>query len=148
MRVSTVNSATSLSFSRKNKQENYGNHPPITYDTHKVRNTLLCLAGIGVASVTYIALKDAGNNVIKSAYNSAKNTVKDIMPDPAVVSIGNKRDSAAVTRYYSVKSREKLVSLKERISNGEFQNLPEHALKNIEKQKNKLIKQCTQQITT
>ena len=147
MSVSAINSATSLSFSRRNKQEYYDNHPPITYDTHKVRNTLLCLAGLGLAGITIALVKDSGNNVVKSAYNSAKNTVKDIMPDPAVVSIGNKRDSAAVTRYYSVKSREKLVSLKDRIARGEFENLPEHARKSIEKQKNKLIKQCTQQIT-
>lgn len=147
MRVPAINSATSLSFSRRNKQDYYDYHPPITYDTHKVRNTLLCLAGLGLAGLTVVLIKDAGNNVVKSAYNSAKNTVKDIMPDPATISIGNKRDSAAVTRYYSIKSREKLVSLKDRIANGEFENLPEHAIKNIEKQKAKLIKQCTQKIT-
>ena len=146
MRVSTVNSATSLSFSRRNKQDYYDYHPPITYDTHKVRNTLLCLAGLGLAGLTIALVKDSGNNMVKSAFNSAKATVKDIMPEPTVIAVGNKRNTAALNRYNSFKAKEKLSRLETRIANGEFKDLPEHAIKNIEKQKNKLIKQCTQKI--
>ena len=144
MRVSTIDSATSLSFSKKNKKEYNNSHPPITYDTNKVRNTLLCLAGLGIASVTYIAIKDAGNNSIKTAFNSAKNAVKDIMPEPTVIAVGYKRNAAAVNRYNASIAKTKLLSLEKRIANNEFANLPQHAIMNIEKQKAKLIRQCAQ----
>lgn len=147
MRVSAINSATSLSFARKNKQEGYNYHPPITYDTHKIKNTLLCIAGAGIVGATYLAIKDAGNNSVKRVFNSARTTIKDILPEPTVIAVGNKRNATAVNRYNAVKARTKLERLEERIANNEFANFPEHAIMNIEKQKAKLIRQCTQLAT-
>ncbi len=144
MRVSAINSVTSLSFARRNKQEVYSYHPTITYDTHKIKNTLLCLAGIGFAGATYLAVKDAGNNAVKTALNSAKDAVKGILPEPTVIAVGNKRNAIAVNKYNIAKAKEKLARLEKRTLSGEFANLPEHALKNIDKQKAKLIRQCTQ----
>ena len=77
MRVSTINSATSLAFSRRNKQRNYEYHPQITYDTNKVKKTLLCLAGIGVAGLTVALIKDTGNNSVKTAFNTVKEAAKE-----------------------------------------------------------------------
>ncbi len=146
MRVSTINSATSLSFSRRNKQSNYGYHPPITYDTNKVRKTLLCLAGIGTVALTVALIKDAGNNSVKTAFNAVKDAAKEVMPDPMYISVGNRRDIVGLNRYNVYKAKEKLNNLESRIQNGEFKNLSDQALKNIEKQKTLLIKQCTQKI--
>ncbi|MBQ8887154.1 MAG: hypothetical protein IJY61_05565 [Candidatus Gastranaerophilales bacterium] len=146
MRVSTVSSATSLAFTRRNKQRNYEYHPPITYDTNKVRKTLLCLAGIGIAGLTVALIKDAGNNSVKTAFNTVKEAAKEVMPDPMIIAVGNRRDSLGVKRYNVHTAKTKLKKLKAKIQNGEFKNLPEHALKDIEKQRAALIKQCTQKI--
>ena len=144
MRVSSISSAATLSFSKKNSKEYNVSHPPITYDTNKVKNTLLCLAGIGLAGATYIAIKDAGNNSVKTAITSAKNVVKDILPEQTNIAA---RNTEAVNRYNAAKARTKLASLEKRIANNEFANFPEHAIMNIEKQKAKLIRQCTQLAT-
>ena len=143
MRVSTINSATSLCFKRRNKQRNYEYHPPITYDTNKVRKTLLCLAGVGIAGLTVALIKDAGNNSVKAAFNTVKEAAKEVMPDPMLIAVGNKRDSIGLKRYNTYKAKTKLKSLEAKIQNGEFKNLPEHALINIEKQRTALLKQCT-----
>ena len=144
MRVSTINSATSLSFKRRNKQRNYEYHPPITYDTNKVRKTLLCLAGVGIAGLTAALIKDAGNNSVKTAFNTVKEAAKEVMQDPMLIAVGNKRDSIGLKRYNTYKARTKLKNLETKIQNGEFKNLPEHALINIEKQRTALLKQCIQ----
>ena len=146
MRVSTINSATSLSFAKRSKQYNYEYQIPITYDTNKVKKTLLSLAGIGVAGLTVALIKDTGNNSVKTAFNTVKEAAKDIIPNPMNIAVGNKRNSIGVKRYNIYKAKTKLNNLETRIQNGEFKNLPEHALKNIEKQKATLIKQCTQKI--
>ena len=146
MRVSTINSATSLAFSRRNKQRNYEYHPQITYDTNKVKKTLLCLAGIGVAGLTVALIKDTGNNSVKTAFNTVKEAANEVMPNPMNIAVGNRRDNLGVKRYNVYKAKTKLNSLETKMQNGEFKNLSKQALKNIEKQRAILIKQCTQKI--
>ena len=146
MRVSTINSATSLAFTRRNKQRSYDYHPQITYDTNKVRKTLFCLAGLGIAGLTVALIKDTGNNSVKTAYNTVKKAAKEAMPDPIIIAVGNRRDSLGVKRYNVHKAKTKLKNLDTKIQNGEFKNLPEHALKDIAKQRAALIKQCTPKI--
>ena len=106
----------------------------------------MCLAGIGMAGLTVALIKDTGNNSVKTAFNTVKEVAKEVMPNPMNIAVGNRRDSIGIKRYNIYKAKTKLNNLESKIQNGEFKNLPEHALKNIEKQKAILFKQCTQKI--
>lgn len=142
MKVHAISFANAPTFPRKNKQQDVAYQSQVSYDTNKVRNTLLCIAALGAAGLAVALVKDGGNNSVKTAYNSAKQTAKEIIPDEIEIGIWKKRDALAVEKYNLFKSKEKLAKLEERIASGEFKNLPTHALANIERQKDKLTKIC------
>lgn len=143
MKVHAINFVNRPTSQRGNKQQASAYQSSESYyDTKKVRETLLCLAVIGAAGLAVALVNDGGNNSVKTAYNTAKQRVKEIIPDTIEIGIWNKRDASAVEKYNVYKAKNKLAKLEERIASGEFKNLPEHALANIEKQKNKLTKIC------
>ncbi len=144
MNIHAISSANTLTSLKGSKRKNANAQQPATnyYDSRKIRNTLLCIAALGAAGITYALVKDTGNNSVKTAYNSAKEVAKEIIPENIEIGIWNNRDASAVKRYHSFQAKEKLAKLEEKIANGDFKNLPEHALQNIEKQKNKLAKLC------
>ena len=139
MRVSSINSAHSFSFARRNKHKETDFHQQITYDVNKVRTALICTSTLALAGITYALIKDSGNNSVKSAYNVARETAKEVLPDPVVFAVGKRRDAVGVMKYNKHMAKVKLENLEKRFANGEFKDLPEHAIKNIQKQKVKLI---------
>lgn len=143
MKIHAISFANPLTTSKGSKQLDVNARPATNYyDSKKIRNTLLCIAALGAAGITYALIKDAGNNSVKGAYNSAKEVAQEIIPDNIKIGIFNNRDASAVNKYHSFLAKEKLTRLEEKIANGDFKNEPEHVLKNIEKQKNKLTKLC------